>query len=90
MLDPELPQFPVGTQTALVRQMLLVNKEGSIASTRVTESVQIRVFRAIPKRIIERDRRRDTPSEQDFYEFTRNRALLFADKTGSLRPLGTE
>ncbi len=28
-LSPDLPQFPVGTQTALVRQMLLIDNEGT-------------------------------------------------------------
>ena len=88
MLNPDLPQFPVGTQAALVRQMLLLDREGRIATTGVTESVQIRIFRAIPELGPERERRRDTPPEQEFYEFTRSRALLFADKTGGLRPLG--
>ncbi|HMC65888.1 MAG: hypothetical protein E6K70_23495 [Planctomycetota bacterium] len=87
VLSPELPQFLAGTRAALVRQMLLIDKDGGIATTRVTESVQIRVFRAIPKRLTGSGRRRDTPSEQDFYEFTRSRALLFTGKAGGLRPL---
>jgi hypothetical protein len=86
VLNPELPQFPVGTQAALVRQMLVVDSEGRIANTRVTESVQLRVFRAIAKWTPEEDRR-DKPADQAFYEFTRGRALLFASKTGGLQPL---
>ena len=88
VLNPDLPQFPVGTQAALVRQMLLIDKAGGIAATRITESVQLRVFRTVPKLMPERDRERDAPPEQDFYEFTRSRAMLFAGKTGGLRPLG--
>jgi len=87
VLSPELPQFPVGTQAALVRQMLLIDKEGGIRTTPVTESVQVRVFRAVRKWMPETDRR-DTSAEQSFYEFSRSRALLFAGKTGGLRPLG--
>jgi hypothetical protein len=86
VLNSELPQFPVGTQTALVRQMLLVDKDGRIATTRVTESVQIRVFRAIPQLMQERGRQRDTSGDQNVYEFIRSRALLFANKCGGLRP----
>jgi hypothetical protein len=82
-LNPQLPQFPVGTQTALVRQMLLIDNEGQIVSTRMTESVQLRVFRVIPALKAERESSRD----QDFYEFTRSRSLLFANNTGGLRPL---
>jgi hypothetical protein len=88
VLSPDLPQFPAGTQAALVRQMLLIDREGRIAITRVTESVQLRVFRTTPRPMPEGERRRDTPAEQSFYEFTRSRALLFAGKTGGLRPLG--
>jgi hypothetical protein len=87
VLSPELPQFPVGTQAALVRQMLLIDKDGGIRTTPVTESVQVRVFRAVRKWMPETDRR-DTPADQSFCEFSRSRALLFAGKTGGLRPLG--
>ncbi|OWK46684.1 hypothetical protein FRUB_00383 [Fimbriiglobus ruber] len=87
-LTPDLPQFPAGTQVALVRQMLLIDRDGQITATRVTESVQFRAFRSIPKRNPDTGRDRESPAEQDFYEFTRNRAQLFAGKTGGLRPLG--
>jgi hypothetical protein len=89
-LNPELPQFPAGTQAALVRQMLLVDKDGRIATTRITDSVQIRVFRAIPKRAPEATRRPDAAAEQEFYEFRRSRAQLFAGKAGGLLPLGRD
>jgi hypothetical protein len=87
MLNPALPQFPVGTQAALVRQMLLIDREGNLATTRVTESVQLRVFRMIDGAHPDK-RRPGGPEPQDFYEFTRSRALLFAGKTGGLRPVG--
>jgi hypothetical protein len=87
VLNPGLPQFPLGTQTALVRQMLLVDKDGGIATTPVTESVQIRVFRTIHRLMQDREQQRDSPADQNVYEFTRSRALLFADKSGGLRPL---
>jgi hypothetical protein len=87
-LNTELPHFPVGTQTALIRQMLLVDKDGRIATTRVTESVQIRVYRAIPRLMPERTRRSRTYGEQDVYEILRSRGLLFAQKHGGLRPPG--
>jgi hypothetical protein len=87
-LNPDLPQFPAGTQAALVRQMLLVDREGRLAVTRVTENVQLRVFREVPRLTAEGVGRRETPSGQEFYEFTRSRELLFAGKTGGLRSLG--
>lgn len=75
-LNPELPQFPAGTQVALVRQMLLIAKDGELTTAPLTESVQIRVFRKI--------------DAQDFYEFTLGRAELFAGESGGLRPVGRD
>ena len=83
-LNPKLPQFPAGTQAALVRQMLLIDDEGRIATTNVTESVQLRVFRTVRPLGTERDTFRD----QSFCEFTRSRPLLFANQRGGLEPMG--
>jgi hypothetical protein len=88
-LNPDLPQFPLGTQTALVRQMLLIDKEGELATTQVTESVQLRVFRQIVG-AQPNIRRPGEPDPQDTYEFTLGRAPLFAGKSGGLRPLGRD
>src|SRR5262249_6643368 len=92
VLNPELPQFPVGTQVALVRQMLLIDQQGKLALTPITENVQLRVYRAIPKATLQDIRRPGNipprSPEQDFYEITLQRALLFAGKSGGLRPLG--
>lgn len=92
VLNPELPQFPVGTQVALVRQMLLMDQQGKPAITLITEKVQLRVYRVIPKATLKDIRRPGNmpprSPEQDFYEITLRRALLFAGKSGGLRPLG--
>jgi hypothetical protein len=88
VLSSELPQVAVGTQAALIRQMLVVDDAGRIAATPVTESVQIRVFRAIPTVLQERVRQRHTSGDPDTYEFIRSRAMLFADKGGGLRAIG--
>jgi hypothetical protein len=48
--NPDLPQFPAGTQVALVPQMTLFDNQGNLPPARITESVQIRVYRAIPGR----------------------------------------
>jgi hypothetical protein len=90
-LNPDLPQFPVGTQVALARQMLLIDKEGELAPTQVTESVQLRVFRKIAGADPD-NRRPGDPDPQDSYEFTLMRVLLFAGAgtSGGLRPLGRD
>lgn len=45
--NPEVPRFPVGTQVALVRQMILPDAHGRLTLTPMTESVQLRVSRAV-------------------------------------------
>lgn len=88
MLDPSLPQFPVGTQAALVRQMLLFDNRGTLVATPITESVQIRVYRAIPPRIDRNNTATDweaARTEQDFHEARLNPQMLFERKDGGLR-----
>jgi hypothetical protein len=85
-LNPDLPQFPVGTQVALVRQMLLIDKEGALIPSPLTESVQLRVFRKVAGAHPD-DRRPGDPDPQDSYEFTLKRVLLFAGKNGGLQPV---
>jgi hypothetical protein len=83
--NPQLPQFPEGTQTALVRRMILIDREGNLRPTSLTESVQIRVYRSIPAGVeIEADVARRT---QDVFEFTLNRRKLFDGVAGSLREI---
>jgi hypothetical protein len=89
VLNPDLPQFPAGTQAALVRQTLLIDQTGRITPTRLTEGVQLRVFRTVSVGQAGAERR-DTAADQDFFEFTRRRALLFAGKAGGLQPLGSD
>lgn len=74
-LKQDLPQFPAGTQVALVRQMMVITADGRPAATPLTESVQIRTYREI------RTRSRDFP-EQGLVELKLNRADLFAGKNG--------
>lgn len=44
--NPDLPQFPIGTQLALIRQLALIDAQGNLTPTHLTESIQIRVYRA--------------------------------------------
>ncbi|MBI5758067.1 MAG: hypothetical protein HZA46_06070 [Planctomycetales bacterium] len=73
-LSQELPQFPVGTQVALLRQMVLITDAGKLAVSPVTESLQLCVFREL------------TRNGQSFSELVLRRSDLFAGKAGGLRP----
>ncbi|HEX6185332.1 MAG TPA: hypothetical protein VFZ44_15715 [Pyrinomonadaceae bacterium] len=90
--NPRLPQFPPGTRLALVRQMLVVDDRGEPTPTAVTESVQIRVHRAIPVEIpegfnLDRD---DARAALSVYEFRLGRERLFAGEAGGLRAVARD
>jgi hypothetical protein len=90
--NPQLPQFPAGTRLALVRQMLLADAGGEPLPTAVTESVQLRVHRAVPARIpeafdIDEDEARGAMS---VCEFRLSRARLFAGEAGGLRAVARD
>src|SRR5438067_1994115 len=44
LLDPEIPQFPTNTQWGLVRRMCVIDTEGRVQPTPVTESIQVRRY----------------------------------------------
>jgi hypothetical protein len=76
MQDGELPQFPEGTQTALLRRMLLIDTSGTLRQTPLTESLQIRVYRKLDLGVP--------------YEFTLRRCDLFAGRNGGLHAVGPD
>ena len=83
--NPELPQFPAGTQVALVRRMMLTDNAGGLVVTPIIESVQLRVYRIDPKSA--------TPGErgnQDFYDLHLNPQQLFSGTSGLRRLEGTQ
>ena len=84
--NPELPQFPVGTQVALVRQMILIDKEGHPVPSRLTESVQFRAYREVSKN--PQGFNGQAAREQKFFQLDLDRARLFALEAGGLRPVG--
>lgn len=55
--NPDVPRFPVGTQVALVRQMVLPDARGKLVVTPVTENVQLRVTRAAVETIVHSGKR---------------------------------
>jgi hypothetical protein len=88
-VNPQLPQFPAGTQFALLRQMMLYDDHGQLQPTPITESVQIRVYYSVaPHGRFVPENRQLLLSGQDFYEVVLSRPLLFTGKTGGLRATG--
>jgi hypothetical protein len=90
--NPELPQFPVGTQLALVREMMLIDDQANLIPTSIVEDLQIRVHRAIPQQIpatwdIDRNPAR---AALDTYEFKLSRVKLFAGNSGGLRSVARD
>ncbi len=83
--NPQVPQFPVGTELALVRKMLLPDRDGHLHVTPVTESVQIRHYTDIPRvnpmasRDVALAHRFQDPSEIEL-----RRTLLFSDQHSGL------
>jgi hypothetical protein len=86
-LNPNLPQFPAGTQVALVRQMLLFDNQGNVAATPITESVQIRVYHKILKgdQALAFTAAKAMDGVPDFYQIRLGRSQLFAGRAGGLR-----
>ncbi|HEV3259815.1 MAG TPA: hypothetical protein VG013_23305 [Gemmataceae bacterium] len=81
MEDGKLPQFPAGTQVALLRRTLLIDNTGTLRTTPLTERLQIRVFR------------RGSHGELgtgDPHDFVLSRKDLFAGRNGGLRAVGAD
>jgi hypothetical protein len=76
--NPSLPQFPAGTRVALLRQMLLLDTDGEVVPTHLTEQIQLRTYKTVPS----------DPSavgQQENLEFRLSRTQLFAGRAGGLR-----
>jgi hypothetical protein len=85
--NPATPQFPPGTQLALVRLMMLIDDRANLRPTRVTENVQIRVHRTIPTSIpagLDTDFN-EASTAMDVHEFRLSRARMFTGIPGGLR-----
>lgn len=90
-LNPNLPQFPVGTTFALVRQAVLIDDTGQLVASPLTESVQIRRYLDVSRSAPQIDRRFTNsvakPPTQAFYEFVLTREQLFNRPAASLRAI---
>jgi hypothetical protein len=85
LLNLALPQFPVGTQVALVRQAIVIDTQGKLLPTALTESVQVRVYHAItPGTQYMNYINGPSSGDQDFFEFRLSGPELFAGRNGGL------
>ncbi len=92
---PDFPEWPNGTEVALVRRALLVDSNRRVVASPLTESVQIRVVTAetpaLTKDVLEIASSRRPPAEwQSSFEFQLRRADLFAGTSGGLRDVSGE
>jgi hypothetical protein len=86
--NPQVPQFPVGTEFALIRKMVLPDRDGNLHLTPVTESVQIRHYTDVPR--VDPMASRDTALArrfQDPSEIELSRALFFSGQHSGLRAI---
>lgn len=88
-LNPDAPQFPVGTEVALVRRMALFDDAGRLHLSGIVESVQIRRFRKIGPAVV-LYRMNAEPSDQHMVEFVLDRDQLFDGKNGGLRAVARD
>ena len=89
MPNPQVPEFPPGTELALVRKAMLIDNAGNLRPSNIVEDIQIRVHRAIPAEIqpIHNIDRSDARAALDVFEFKFSRRKLFAGESGGLRAL---
>jgi hypothetical protein len=80
-LNTNLPQFPQETEWVLARRLCVIDIEGHIQPTRITESIQLRHYLKNDKRIP--DRRFSPNDVQQFFEFQLDRR-----QGGALRAVG--
>jgi hypothetical protein len=78
-LSSKLPQFPVDTEWALVRRMCVIDTEGRMQPTPITESIQLRRYLQI-KLIYQVDQ-----DAQKFFQFE-----LDPRQNGALRAIGAK
>jgi len=92
MPNPEVPQFPPGTELALVRKTMLIDNQSNLQPSNIVEDIQIRVHRAIPTEIqpIHNIDRNAARTAMDVFEFKFSRPRLFAAGGGLRAVQATE
>jgi hypothetical protein len=92
--NPTMPQWPEGTEVALVRRAMLIDSSRKIVVSPLTESVQLRAMStdapALTAEIMNKVALRRGTDGQAFAEFQLRRAELFGGKTGGLRDVSGE
>jgi len=76
-------QFPVGTEVALLRHMMLIDRLGHLKATPLTESLQIRLYREVPENSVRSTEH--ATHEQYFFEILLSPELLLKDRNNGLR-----
>jgi hypothetical protein len=87
-MDRKTPQFPEGTMIALVRQMVLIDDKLQLRSSRITQSIQLRVFRSIGEGFILSEP--EQAKAQAFFELNMRRGELLAGKAGGLHAVAKD
>jgi hypothetical protein len=92
--NPAMPQWPKGTEVALVRRAMLIDSSRKVAVSPLTESVQLRAMStdapALTAETIDKIAARKGTGGQAFAEFRLSRAELFGGKAGGLRDVSEE
>ncbi|HXN18707.1 MAG TPA: hypothetical protein VN875_10275 [Candidatus Binatus sp.] len=85
--NPDVPQFPVGTELALIRKLVLPDAQGNLIVTPVVESVQIRHYRKILHDYSNPD---ELLHSQTVVEIKLDRGGLFSEEHFGLRAVTPE
>jgi hypothetical protein len=75
VLNPDVPQFPAGTEWALVRRLCVIDGQGRIRPTSLIESIQLRRYDSIEPLRVNRDASGagSVGPAQQMFEFDMNR-----------------
>ncbi len=77
-----VPQFPVGTKLGLLRRMLLIDRDGELVVSPITQSLQLRTFVQIRPAVVSGD--------VLMQEFTLDRERYLAGDATAMRPAENE
>ncbi len=74
VMNPDVPQFPAGTEWALVRRLCIIDRQGHIRPTPIVESIQLRRYDSIaPLRVLTDGSSVTHPPAQQMFAFEMDR-----------------